>query len=77
MISIKSNEYYGKLAQGIGRRYVPGTREIFTLTDICAMKFGNGDVSVAGNVDTVRPANCRNCGAALKGDCEYCGTKYV
>lgn len=23
------------------------------------------------------PTNCKNCGAALNGDCEYCGTRYV
>ena len=23
------------------------------------------------------PTNCKNCGAPLKGDCEYCETRYL
>jgi hypothetical protein len=31
---------------------------------------------VTPHIESYVPTNCKNCGAALKGDCEYCGTKY-
>lgn len=42
-----------------------------------AYRIGNAALTLDVSDSSDFLTNCKNCGAALNGDCEYCGTKYA